>query len=287
MSIFRDLRIGLNGSNGALIRLIFINCVVFLAANIIMNIFDDTAGANPELVVSPWLNLPSNLSVFPGRFWTLFTYMFVHYDIRHLLSNMLWLYYLGRIFSNTLGGARMTAVYILGGLSGGLLFLVIDNLLPRGGHSELIGASAGVMAIVVGIAAYSPDALIYPFGIAMRLKWLALIAFVITSLIDLSANTGGKVSHIGGAVFGFLYGTQLRRGKKFLEGFSRLFRFKSRHLRVEYSTRSQRSNDELYNMTKTSIRKRVDEILDKISRSGYDSLSKDEKEFLKENHDKF
>lgn len=287
MSVFRDLRIGLNGTYGALIRLIIINCVVFLAVNIIISILEITVMPDAADVIPGWIDLPSNLHLLPLRFWTLFTYMFMHYGILHLLSNMLWLYFLGRLFSDFLGGARLTAVYILGGICGGILFVVVDNLLPYGGRSQLLGASAGVMAVVVAAAAFQPDARVYPFGMAMKLKWLALIAFLLTTIIDLSANTGGKVSHIGGAVFGMIYGTRLRGGKKFLEGFTQLFRFKKSHLRVEHSTRSQRANDELYNINKVSIRKRVDEILDKISRSGYDSLSKDEKEFLQKNHDKF
>jgi hypothetical protein len=128
--------------------------------------------------------------------------------------------------------------------------------------------------------------MMFPFGFAMKLKWLALIAFVISTLIDLTENTGGKVSHIGGAIFGFIYGTQLRHGRNFMEGFMNFFKRSKRNLRVEYS-RSRKHDDLAYNENKVSLRRQVDEILDKISRSGYDSLTKDEKEFLQKNHDKF
>lgn len=287
MSVIRDLRIGLKGSNGALIRLIIINCVVFLLVNIIGSILALSHHEYAYAMVTDYTELPSDLHRLPVRFWTLFTYMFVHEEIFHLFSNMLWLYFLGRLFSDLLGGARLTATYILGGLCGGILFVIVDNMLPRGGHTHLLGASAGVMAVVVAVAAYSPDTRVYPFGIPVKLKWLALISFLLTSVIDLSANTGGKIAHIGGAAFGLLYGSQFRRRSNFLEAFTKLFRFKkSSHLKVEHS-RSMRGNDEVFNMTRASIRKRVDEILDKISRSGYDSLSKDEKEFLQKNHDKF
>jgi copper oxidase (laccase) domain-containing protein len=163
----------------------------------------------------------------------------------------------------------------------------VENLIPGGSESPpLVGASAGVMAIVVAVAAYSPDYMMFPFGFGMKLKWLALISFILTSVIDLTANTGGKVAHIGGAIFGMIYGTQLRVGKNFLEKFMNIFRYKSGKLRIEHS-RSRLSDDRVYNDTKISIRKQVDEILDKISRSGYDSLTREEKAFLQKNHDKF
>jgi hypothetical protein len=212
--------------------------------------------------------------------------MFVHFDFFHLLGNMLMLYFLGRVFCDLLGGARMTGVYLIGGICGGIVFIAVENLLGQAQNHYLEGASAGVMAIVIAAAAFRPDYLIYPFGFQMRLKWLAFIAFIFTSLIDLTENTGGKVSHIGGAIFGFIYGTQLRHGKNFMGAFMNLFKLKKSKLRVEYS-RSQRVDDTVYNERKVSIRKQVDEILDKISRSGYDSLNKDEKEFLQKNHDKF
>lgn len=288
MSILRDLRIGLNGSNGATIRLIIINCIVFICANIAVNVVDMKIDNSREAYfrVSEYTDLPAKPSEILPHFWTLFSYMFVHYGLLHLFSNMLWLYFLGRIFSDQLGGARLTGVYIIGGIAGGIVFLLASNLIPHKGFAQLEGASAGVMAVVVAIAAFSPDTTVFPFGMAMKLKWLALISFLLTTIIDLSSNTGGKASHIGGAAFGLLYGMQMRGRKKFLEGFMSVFRFPKTKLKVAH-TRSQKGSDELYNVNKTTIRKRVDEILDKISRSGYDSLTREEKDFLQNNHDKF
>lgn len=290
MSITRDIRIALKGTYGALIRLIFINFVVFIVLNIIISILGLYGLFQSEAysLVSDYTDLPAKTSTLLVRFWTLFTYMFVHYGFMHILSNMLWLYFLGRVFSDLLGGARMIGTYIIGGLCGGILFVVLSNIIPNQLNGQLEGASAGVMAIVVAAAAYSPDYLMYPFGIQMKLKWLALISFLLTSVLDLTSNTGGKVAHIGGAIFGIIYGTQLRTGRNSLEGFMKLFRFKKNtgNLRVEHS-RSRRVSDEVYNQSKASLKKGVDEILDKISRSGYDSLTKAEKEFLQKNHDKF
>jgi membrane associated rhomboid family serine protease len=285
MSITRDIKNALRGSNGALIRLIIINICVWLLVNIISSVMAVNGNPFGHDILVDYLALPDTLEQLPFRFWTIITYMFLHSDLWHLLGNMLMLWFLGRVFSDLLGGARMTGVYFIGGICGGLLFILIENLLDNG-PSNLQGASAGIMAIVIAAAAYSPDYTMFPFGFQMKLKWVALIAFLLTSVIDLAANTGGKISHIGGAVFGFIYGTQLRQGRSFMEKFSSMFKRKNKHLRVEY-TRSQRVDDQAYNERKISIRRQVDEILDKISRSGYDSLNKEEKEFLQKNHDKF
>jgi membrane associated rhomboid family serine protease len=287
MSITRDIQNALRGSNGALWRLIIINVAVCLLLNIFVNILAMRGEPFPNAIAADYITLPAAFDDFLIRFWTLITYMFVHFDFMHLIGNMLMLYFLGRIFSDLLGGPRMTLVYIVGGICGGIVFMTVENLISKGVPlTTLEGASAGVMAIVVAVAAYSPDYMTFPFGRPLKLKWLALIVFVISSLIDLTQNTGGKVSHVGGAIFGFIYGTQLRKGRKFMDGLATVFKSKRKTLRVEHS-RSRMGNDEIYNATKTSLRRQVDEILDKISRSGYDSLSKDEKEFLQKNHDKF
>jgi membrane associated rhomboid family serine protease len=289
MSIGNDIRTWLRGSYGAMIRLIIINVVVYLLVNISASVIDlnasrlNQSGAD---TVSDLLALPSNLYHLASRFWTPLTYMFVHFEIWHLLGNMLWLFFLGRVFCDLLGGARMTGVYIIGGFIGGIVYVIVENMIPGGGYGSLVGASAGVMAIVVAAAAYSPDYMMFPFGFAMKLKWLALISFLLTSVIDLTQNTGGKVSHIGGALFGLIYGMQIRNGKNFMEGFMKIFRYKSGKLKVAH-TRSSRTSDEVYMENKVNIRKQVDEILDKISRSGYDSLTREEKKFLTENHDKY
>ncbi|HTL82003.1 MAG TPA: rhomboid family intramembrane serine protease [Bacteroidia bacterium] len=288
MSIIRDIQNSMRGTYGALFRLIIINVSVFLFLNIVISILV-LKGSMVEYAgedVASLTDLPGDIHKFPSHFWTLFTYMFVHYSLPHIFSNMLIFYFLGRIFSDYLGGARLTAVYLIGGIVGGIIFMAFWNIVFPGRQAHLDGASAAVMAVVVAVGAYAPDNIVFFFRWPVKLKWVALISFVLTTLIDLADNSGGKFAHIGGAAFGFLYGAQLRGGIKFLEGFSSLFRFrKNKKMRVEYS-RSKKANDELYNTSKASVRKRVDEILDKISRSGYDSLSSEEKDFLRKNHDK-
>jgi membrane associated rhomboid family serine protease len=283
MSWYNDLSMQLKGRNGALMRLLLINSVLFLVVNLAIGIGMLSGVHNIQYFFVDILDLPGSLSQLLVRFWTPITYMFVHYGFFHLLSNMLWLFFIGRMFSDLLGGARLTGLYVLGGLTGAALFILVAQLLPGYENADLKGASGSVMAVVIGMAAYRPDATVFPFGIEMRLKWLALIAFVLTTLLDLPMNLGGKAAHLGGALIGLWYGWQLRTKGHVLEGWSKIFVFPKTKLRVEHLAGKRAPNTK----DPQQIRRKIDEILDKISRSGYDSLSKEEKEYLKANHDKF
>ncbi len=281
MSITQDLRNAFRkGENGA-IKLIIINVAIFIIANVAIAI-----GESRGYDFGAWLALPSLPDDIITHPWTFITYMFFHTGLWHMVFNMLMLYFMGRIFTEYMNSLRLISVYLLGGICGGLLFVALYNLYPSLGYRPLIGASAGVMAIAVSIATVIPN---YPVGLflmgTIRLKYLALIIFVLTSLLDLSSNTGGKVAHIGGAIFGVLYGMQQRRGKdmslgmgRLLNGISSLFRPVGK-TKMRVTHRRGRS-DEAYNMSKVQKQQQVDEILDKISKSGYESLSKEEKDML-------
>lgn len=277
MSFTRDLQSQLKGTNRAVIIFMIINISVYLIANIFIHLVKISSAQSSLSLVSNTLCLHGEFDWFISHFWTLGTYMFVHFDLMHLISNMLWLWFLGRVFCELIGSKRMFTVYILGGLAGGVMYLLTSAIVSSVQNSYLLGASGAVMAIVVAVAAASPDYRIFPFGIPMKLKWLALISVALTTLIDISDNTGGKAAHLGGAIFGLIYGYTLRKGNPF----SDIFKPKSK-LRVAHT----RMSDTEYNASKSSARKRVDEILDKISRAGYDSLTKEEKDFLQKNHDK-
>jgi membrane associated rhomboid family serine protease len=277
MSIINDLKTQLRGSYRSVVLLLIINISAFLLANILIHLSGMSKVSVADFIATT-LCVPGKLSEFVTHFWTLFTYMFLHVDIWHLISNMLWLWFLGRVFSDLIGNKKLMFVYILGGLAGGVVYLITAAMLSSMHNAVLLGASGSVMAIVVAAAVVAPDYKVYPFGIPLALKWLALISFVLTTVLDLSVNTGGKAAHIGGALFGLMYGYSLRSGNFF----SGLFARKS-HLKVAHS----RVSDEDYLAGQISARKRIDEILDKISRSGYDSLTREEKDFLKKNHDKF
>lgn len=277
MSIINDLKTQLRGSYRSVVILLIINISAFLLANILIHLSGMSKVSAADFIATA-LCVPGKFSEFITHFWTLFTYMFLHVDIWHLISNMLWLWFLGRVFSDLIGNKKLMFVYIMGGLAGGVTYLITSAAIVPLQYSVLLGASGSVMAIVVAAAVVAPDYKVYPFGIPLALKWLALISFILTTVLDLSVNTGGKAAHVGGAVFGLLYAYSLKSGN-FLSG---IFSGKS-HLKVAHS----RLKDEDYNAQNVSIRKRIDEILDKISRSGYDSLTRDEKDFLKRNHDKF
>jgi membrane associated rhomboid family serine protease len=254
-----------------------INVIVFLLINIFIQSSKISGQGATSVLAVDALCLFGNFDVFISHFWTLGTYMFVHFDLLHLVSNMLWLWFLGRVFCELLGSKKMYGVYILGGVSGGIMYLISSSFIAVENQTFLLGASGSVMAIVVAVATASPDYRVFPFGMPMKLKWLALISVAITTLVNISDNTGGKAAHLGGALFGLVYGYLLRKGNPFTE----LFKPKSK-LRIAHS----RMTDEEYNSGKSSTRKRVDEILDKISRAGYDSLTREEKDFLQKNHDK-
>ncbi len=278
MSFTRDLQTQLKGTNRAVVLFMLINISVFLIANILIHLVKISSAESSESTLAIWLCLQGNFDEFLAHIWTIGTYMFVHVVIFHLLSNMLWLWFLGRIFCELLGSKRMIHVYLLGGLSGGILYLITSAVIPSMNASYLLGASGAVMAIVIAVATTSPEYRIFPFGIPMKLKWLALISLALTTLINLSDNTGGKAAHLGGAIFGFAYGYLLKNGNPLKNIFAPRSKLRVAHKRV---------SDTEYVVQKSTVRKRIDEILDKISKTGYDSLTKDEKEFLQKNHDKF
>jgi hypothetical protein len=214
--------------------------------------------------------------------------MFMHKDIWHILFNMLWLYWFGKIFLEYLDQRKLVAVYLLGGLSGAVLYIFSFNIFPAFegvvADSVAIGASASVMAIVIAIAAYVPDYTVqlFLFG-RVKIKYMALAIFVFTSIMDFSVNSGGKLAHIGGAFFGYFYTLNLRQGKDMGRGFNKILDFfvtlfkPRKKMKV---THKKAANEYEYNKTKAEHQARINKILDKISKGGYDSLTKEEKETL-------
>ena len=285
MSFIEDLKTIFKNKGNGLVKIIAINIAIFIIINIIGALIK-FSGSNKDSI-DIWLALPSDLSKFPTRFWTIITYMFLHLDLMHILFNMLWLFWIGKIFVEFLGSQRLVSTYLLGGVSGGLLFMLISAIVPSFSNTYLLGASAGVMAVVVGTATLVPEYVVQLmfFG-PVKLKYLALVSFVLTTLLDFSVNTGGKIAHIGGAIYGLIYITQYKKGNdfskivnKWINLISKAFNFfgKKSKLKVSYK---RTISDEEYNLNKLAQQKRMDEILDKISKSGYESLSKQEKDIL-------
>lgn len=273
----------------ALTRLIYLNLAVFVLIQlslIFLHLFGK-AELLDEMIL--WLAVPSNLQNLLLKPWTIISYMFTHRDFLHILFNLLWLYWFGKIFLGYLTEKQLVSVYVLGGIAGAALYIVSYNLFPglqpAANNSVALGASAAVMSIVIAIASLVPSYRIYVVFIGpVKIIWVALIGFVLSSLLDFSVNTGGKIAHIGGALFGYLFTLRLQKGHDVTMWFSRFTDMMTyylkpgkRKLRV---THKKPKDDFEYNRLKAENQKEIDRILDKISKSGYDSLSSAEKELL-------
>lgn len=278
-SLFSDLRYKAFQSGNPLYLFIAINVLVFIAVNALA-LF--TALRITSLPLSgyllSWLQLPAAVGSWLYKPWTLVTYMFTQQGLFHVLFNMLWLFWMGIIFLDFLKKRQFTFVYLAGGLFGGLLYMLAYNLVPvfreEAFRTVLIGSSASVSAVVFAAATLLPDytmRLLF-FG-NVKLKYLALAFIVIDVLAIAGLNAGGSIAHIGGALLGYLYIKQLRAG----HDWSRVLeRRKKRKLRVVRSE-SAPSRGEAPLVPNQEV---IDQILDKISQSGYDSLTKAEKEAL-------
>ncbi len=275
-------------SGSSLTRLIYINIAVFLAISVVSIIGFLLNNQALSLKALNLFSVPSSIGALLLRPWTLITYMFTHKDILHILFNMLWLYWFGLIFLEYLDQKKLVAVYLLGGICGAVVYIVSFNIFPAFNpvvaESVAIGASASVMAVVVAIAVYVPDYSVNLLLIGrIKIKYVALAIFILTSVMDFSVNSGGKLAHIGGALFGYVYTVNLRRGRDLGKGINKTIDFLAtlfkprRKLRVTYK---KRSTDYEYNKARIDHQEKINKILDKISKGGYDSLTKEEKDLL-------
>ena len=264
MNFFSQLRYNFS-RQGILTRVIIINVAVFLTVNIVGNL--------SHLPLLLYLGLPIGGDEFLYKFWTLFTYMFTHADLWHMFWNMILFYFMAQVFFTIMGERKMLYLYVMSGVAGGALMLILGMLMPgRFSNSILIGASAAVLGVGAVMAVYSPNYRVFLFGVfELSYKYFYLIVFVVNTIIDLSVNTGGKISHVGGALFGVIYGYYLRKGTDLFDITIRKKR--RRRLRVVQGEREEpivTGGDE----------QKMNALLDKISKSGYDSLTRTEKEEL-------
>jgi membrane associated rhomboid family serine protease/uncharacterized protein YcgL (UPF0745 family) len=270
----------------ALTRLIYINLGVFLLIKLLAVIFY-LAGIPFYLV--EWLSVPSNPEILLQRFWTPVSYMFLHSGFLHLLFNILGLYWFGKLFLYHFEGDKLLSVYLLGGLSGALMYVLAFNIFPAFAsvNAILLGASASVFAILVAIAVYDPQREIHLFFIGrFPLKYIAAF-YVVLSIIGISAsNPGGNLAHLGGAAWGWFYIAQLRKGKDwgsglvtFIDKIGDWFKPKER-LKVTFKQPTPPRDDYEYNRRQNIQQEEINRILDKIAESGYESLTKKEKEIL-------
>lgn len=275
--MWEEIRTQVFRSGNRLNLLIGVNVIVFLFLSLLGVVeMLTTRNAAISAILNDYLAVPSYLPKLLIRFWTPFTYMFLHSGFFHILFNMLWFYWMGNIFQEYLGGKKLVDLYIIGGLAGAFLYVLFYNIFPLFADvkavSTTVGASAAVMAIIVATATLLPDYTIQLMFLgSVKLKWIALF-YVLFDLISITGpNAGGEISHIGGAVAGFFYIKHLQGSTMLGRAFERFSKPKT--LQV-VSKNYSRNN---------SIRPKeeeIDSILDKISQSGYASLTKKEKEIL-------
>ncbi|WP_179376188.1 rhomboid family protein [Winogradskyella wichelsiae] len=266
-------------------KIIAINVVIFFISLVFKSLL--------RFNLFTYFELPSGIMDFLFQPWSLITYGFLHNGLFHVAFNMLFLYYLSQVTTNLFRSKMVLNIYFLGIIFGGLAYLAYSNLLPSSlvnSNGVLVGASAGVSALLLFVAAYMPNSEIRLFNM-FNVKWKH-VAMVIVGL-DLfrmisGMNQGGYVAHLGGYILGYVYATQLVKGSDIGTGFERtmdkfmnLFKPKS-NLKTVHKNKSKGST---VNKTKKSTntldkQKKIDIILDKISKSGYESLTSEEKSFL-------
>ncbi len=274
------------------IQLIYINVGVFLFTALLSVLF--TLFNRSIAGILLWFELPASLESFIRQPWSLFTYMFMHADFLHILFNMLWLYWFGSIFLQFFTGKHLRGLYVFGGVCGGLLYMLSFNIFPYFQpvlHSSvMVGASASILAIVTAAAYREPN---YPIRLLLfgtiRLKYLALVTVLLDLILMTSANSGGHIAHIGGALAGIWFAASLSKGRditawinKTLDWLSSLFNSKARadRKRAKMKVNYSRNKDYEYNSKKKSQSDEIDRILDKLKKSGYDSLTAEEKKSL-------
>ena len=280
-------------------QLIAINVGVWLflrLSEVILTIAGVTSWGNGKALYLEYLGLPSALDHLLVRPWTLITTFFTHYDFFHILFNMLILYWFGIILKEYLGNKKLLNTYILGGLSGGLLFILIYNISPMFEGvvtgASLIGASAGALAVVVGAATLMPDYQIHLILLGpVRIKYIAGVLVLMSLLGTIGENAGGDIAHLGGAGIGFFYIRQLQKGKDWgawvqsVFGFFKSFFVRPSNIRVSHkkpkTSKATKTKKPAATKSGTTVAQdEIDAILDKISDSGYESLTKAEKQKL-------
>ncbi len=285
MSIIDEIKASFKQSS-YYIKIIYIN-VGFFALLYVADIF---------YPISKYFAIPGDYHLLLYRPWTVLSYMFVHEGFMHILFNMLWLYWFGGIFMHFLSNKQLLAVYLLGGFFGAFFHLATNSFLPEYARAGVVGASAAVMSIVFAISSYKPD---YSMNLVfigpVKIKYIALISFfldfvgVLSDLKSPGFNNVAHFAHMGGAFYGLWWGYKMRAGKdinrwfsNFLDEFFSMFKSSGKQMKISYrNPKSKTPKDDMqWNKNKADTISEMDRILDKISKSGYDSLTSKEKEFL-------
>ena len=290
-SIFSQIKRNYLNSN-KVTRLIYINIVIFLLYKILVvsEFLGSVSGKNEEETqilsfIKEYLFLPADIKLLLLKPWTLITYMFIHIDFLHILFNLAWLYFGSKLFLTFLNNKQLYTTYILGCIFGCIFFITSYNLFPvfQDSISEAtaIGASAGVLAIFIAVSTYKPNKNIQiPIIGNIKLKYIAISLVILDILSVGPENPGGHIAHLGGAFFGYLYILLLKNKWDLSINFHKFTNIFSKRSKRPTKKRQNKYNDDIYRKNRANTQKEIDLILEKISKSGYDSLTKKEKELL-------
>ena len=290
-----------NQPDNGLIKLIMINVAVFIIMVLLKVILQISIPSNSNSIYNEFIYnnvaIPSAIDSFLFKPWTIITYFFTHSldPIFHIIFNMLMLYWFGQIIVEFIGSKKLVALYVLGGIAAGLIYLLMYNLVPyySSNKAYMVGASGSIFAIIVGAAVLTPDYKLFLLFIgSVKMKYIAGIAIFISFLGTTGDNAGGNLAHLGGGLFGYLFIYQLRNGRDWsipvtstLDYFASIFKPKPQ-IKITYkrevyqevsSVKSTVSNKKFSDNPDQEM---IDAILDKISESGYEKLTTEEKEIL-------
>ena len=289
--IIEDIKLKIKSGN-PITRLIIINVAVFLIISLLRILLFLTGGSISTFVnfVIDNISLPLSLQGIIHKPWTLIAYMFTHIEIFHILWNLITLYWFGQILSDYTSPKKIIPLYLMGGVAGALITILLFSVVPVFQpylDSPMVGASAGITAIIIAAATLVPNYRINLMFIgSIKLIYVALFVLFIDVLSVASYNNiGGNIAHLGGALMGYVFILQYKKGRdwtlwinRFLDWIKNLFKITPKSkMKVAYK---RGVSDEAYNYNKKVTQEQIDIILDKISRSGYESLSKAEKEIL-------
>lgn len=295
--MFEDFKNAFSRYNNGHVQLIIINIAVFLILAVVMVISKFANQGYAFEWLWSQLSIPPLFSTFITKPWTILTYSFLHsYSyIFHIVFNMLFLYWFGKLFVEYLGSDKLVAVYILGALAGGVAYLLVYNTVPffmESLPSGMVGASAAVYAVVVATAVLIPDYTLFLLFLGpVRIKYIAAFYIFLSFIGSVGDNAGGNVAHLGGALMGVIYMKQLQSGINWgswitvtLDWFKDLFKprpkVKVSYRKEEPKQTSKTSSSGSFKKNPSVSQAELDAILDKISDGGYESLTKEEKEKL-------
>ena len=284
-SVFEDIKNNFKGGN-SLTKLIYINVGVFLIASV-LRVLSFLFMVNGWEFLS-YFTLPASIPLLIKKPWSIISYMFLHQSFIHLLFNMLWLYFGGQIFLSFFDNKKLISTYVLGGISGAVLFILSFNLFPVFAtalpNAMALGASASVLAIIMAIATKSPNYSIRLLLIGnIKLKHIAIVSIVLDIMSIPQGNAGGHIAHLGGAFFGYLYVKQLNSGNDIANSFNKIMDNLNSYLKKDPKLKkaySRKKSDQDYRKEKVQNQAKIDNILDKIAKSGYEGLTKEEKDIL-------